>query len=176
HMRLARPALWFVFMTCPLGSAEISLADFPLTRVVELKGATFHVQGVDIDSTRVWVTSVDAQSRTGYLQEFSLTTGELLRKTGIGDGVRFHPGGISADSTSLWIPIAEYRRDTSSAIDWLDPADFHLIRRVEAGKTDRGEPYTREGMAIGTEELLLLPEDAPSRLFIFHLPPSLKTR
>src|SRR5439155_19214831 len=166
-----------------------------------------------------------------YLQEFSLSTGELMRKIQLGDGVRYHPGGISADASSLWIPVAEYRRDSSSvierrnkgtleveyrftvsdhigcvaltpefviggnwdsrlfyvwdhqgrlirtvpnktpnayqdikfvdgrlvasgllpgrsgAIDWLDLADFKLVQRVIAGKTDRGEPFTRVGMA-----------------------------
>jgi hypothetical protein len=36
----------------------------------------------------------------------------------------------------------------------------------------RGEPFTREGMAINGEQLLLLPEDAPSRLFIFRWRPN----
>jgi hypothetical protein len=231
-----------------------ALADFPLERVLPLKANTHHVQGIDFDSRRIWVSSVDAPNRTGYLQEFSLATGDLLREIKLGDGVRFHPGGISADSASLWIPVAEYRRDSSSvierrnketlelefrfsvsdhigcvavtpelviggnwdsrtfyvwdhkgtlirkhpnptpnayqdikylshrlvasgllpgrvgAIDWLDPADFKLLQRVNAGQTDRGEPYTREAMAIGGGRLFLLPEDAPSRLFVFRLP------
>ena len=252
-MRFARAAFWLALTIALLSSAEMSLSELPLVRVLDLKAATHHVQGVDFDAERVWVTSVDAERRAGYLQEFSLATGELLRKTELSDGVRYHPGGISADATSLWIPIAEYRRDSSSvierrkkstlevefrftvsdhigcvavtpefliggnwdsrlfyiwnhqgslirkipnptanayqdikfvskqivasgllpgrigAIDWLAPTDFQLIRRVKAGQTDRGEPFTREGMAIGGEQLLLLPEDGPSRLFIFRL-------
>src|SRR5262249_58005720 len=59
--------------------------------------------------------------------------------------------------------------DRSGAIDWLDLPSFHLKRRIRMGKTDRGEPFTREGMAIRGSELLLLPEDGPSRLFVFRL-------
>src|SRR5215831_6353637 len=59
--------------------------------------------------------------------------------------------------------------DRSGAIDWLELPSFHLKRRIRMGKTDRGEPFTREGMAIRGSELLLLPEDGPSRLFVFRL-------
>jgi hypothetical protein len=58
--------------------------------------------------------------------------------------------------------------DAGGAIDWLDFPDFHLARRVSAGKNDRGVPYTREGMSLRANRLLLLPEDGPSRLFIFE--------
>ncbi len=233
-----------------------SLADLKLERVLELKGATFHVQGVDIDEQRVWVTSVDTTDRKGYLHEFSLKSGELLRQVEVTDGLRFHPGGISSDRTSLWIPVAEYRPtstslierrskrtlqlesqfqvsdhigciavtrkllvggnwdsrdfyiwdrkgnlkrkvrigsgnayqdikfysgilvasgllgDRSGAVDWLAPSSFRVLRRLAAGNTDRGAPYTREGMAVGRQQLLFVPEDYPSRLFVFKLTPA----
>src|SRR5207248_2535175 len=49
--------------------------------------------------------------------------------------------------------------DRSGAIDWIDLATLKPVRRVIAGKTSRGDPFTREGMAIVGEELMLLPED-----------------
>lgn len=55
------------------------------------------------------------------------------------------------------------------AIDWMEFPSLRLERRIKAGRTDRGEPFTREGMAIYGSELLLLPEDAPSRLFVYRL-------
>jgi len=232
-----------------------STAALKLERVLELKGDTYHVQGVDFDGQRVWVTSVDTPNRKGYLHEFSLKSGDLLRQVEVTDGVRFHPGGISSDRTSLWIPVAEYRRnstsviqrrnkrtlqiesqfpvsdhigciavtskllvggnwdsrdfyiwdqmgnfqrkvssesnnayqdikfssgalvasgllaDRSGAVDWLDPASFHVLRRLAVGNTDRGAPYTREAMAVGPRQLLFVPEDHPSRLFVFRLTP-----
>ena len=60
--------------------------------------------------------------------------------------------------------------DKSGAIDWLDYPSLKLIRRIPAGRTDRGVLYTNEGMAIHGKQLLLLPEDSSSRLFEFRLP------
>jgi hypothetical protein len=57
----------------------------------------------------------------------------------------------------------------AGAIDWLDYPSMRLVRRISAGKTDRGAAYTREGMAIRGTQLFLLPEDGPSRLFEFRL-------
>jgi hypothetical protein len=234
-------------------AAGQSLDQLPLLRVIELKGRTFHVQGIEADDDRLWVTSVDRATESGYLHEFALPAGTLIREVKLQDGARYHPGGISGGGDSLWIPIAEYRANSTSmverrnkrtlavesrfqvndhigcvavhgdtivggnwdtrdlyywsfdgkllrkqanptgnafqdmkvadgmlagsglmagrngAIDWLDPVTLKLVRRITAGKTSRGEPYTREGMAIRGKELLLLPEDGPSRLFVFRL-------
>lgn len=58
--------------------------------------------------------------------------------------------------------------DKSGAIDWLEYPSLRPIRRLSAGRTDRGVAYTHEGMAIRGARLWLLPEDAPSRLFSFR--------
>jgi hypothetical protein len=60
--------------------------------------------------------------------------------------------------------------DRSGAIDWLEYPSLRLVRRMTAGPTSRGLPYTNEGMAVRGVRLLLLPEDSPSRLFEFRLP------
>jgi len=56
------------------------------------------------------------------------------------------------------------------SIDWLSPLTYTLRRRILAGETDRGVRFTNEGMAVGDGKLYLLPEDGPSRLFVFRLP------
>lgn len=229
------------------------LSDFKIVRVLALKAETRHVQGIDFNDRVLWVTSVDRADRKGWLQEFSLASGELTRQISIGEGERFHPGGMSADGESLWIPVAEYRPlsssviqkrskrtlklefqfevadhigciavtpefliggnwdskefyfwdrrgrlirkvasgtgngyqdmkfdgrqivasgilpDKTGGIDWLDFPSLRLARRVEAGNSDRGVLYTREGMAIRGNRLMLLPEDGASRLFVFDL-------
>lgn len=251
-MALGQPYIILALLPLCL-EAQQTLTDFKIARVLELKGPTHHVQGIDFDDRRLWVTSVDTQARKGWLHEFSLSTGELLRQIEISDGVRFHPGGITADGAWLWIPVAEYRPNSSSviqrrskrtletefqfdvpdhigciaatprsliggnwdakefylwdrrgklirkvvstthnayqdmkvdsgwivasgvlpdksgAIDWLDQHALSLTRRLTAGSNDRGVLYTREGMAIRGNQLMLLPEDGPSRLFIFDL-------
>jgi len=236
------PALW-----------AQSLDQLTLVRVVELKGDTHHAQGIEVEDGRLWVTSVDRAAQSGYLHEFSLTDGALLREVKLRDGPRYHPGGIAGTKDSLWIPIAEYRAhssaiverrnkrslaveqrfavddhigcvaidgatviggnwdarelyfwdtsgkllrkasnptgnafqdikvvggrlvgsgllaDRAGAIDWVALPGLEPLRRIAAGKTSRGDPYTREGMTIRGDELFLLPEDAPSRLFVFRL-------
>ena len=59
--------------------------------------------------------------------------------------------------------------DKTGAIDWLDFPSLRLAKRVKAGNNDRGVLYTREGMAIRGNQLMLLPEDGPSRVFVFDL-------
>ena len=219
--------------------------------VIPLHAELDHVQGIEVDDTRLWVTSVDRKAKKGWLHEFDLKTGTLKRKIELTRGEQYHPGGISGSEQSLWIPIAEYRRNstatvqevdketfklkrsfsvadhvgavavvngkvlaanwdarqiidlsngerkdnphstsyqdmkyvggvlvasglvkgTGGAIDFLDPKTLELKKRIEvSGKTDRGVVYTHEGMAIRGKKLYLLPEDGPSRLFIFDLP------
>lgn len=231
----------------------LALSDLPLVKTLELKGTTHHVQGIDLDDTRLWVTSVDREGRKGYLHEFALPAGELKRTVEVGIGERFHPGGMARDGESLWIPVAEYKRESAAtiqkrnartleleaqfevtdhigciaagpdflvggnwdsrtfyvwdksgkllrkvanptpngyqdlkwvdgrivaggllpgkvgAIDWLEWPSLKLLRRIDAGKTSRGVPFTNEGMAARGDRLWLLPEDGPSRLFEFRL-------
>lgn len=233
-----------------------SLEELQQVRVVTLGTATHHVQGIDTDGDRLWVTSVDATAKKGHLQEFSLSTGALIRGVEVTDGDRFHPGGMASDATSLWLPVAEYRRNSTAviekrnkktlelefrievadhigcvavtkdeviggnwdsrvfyvwnhqgkllrkvdnptpngyqdlkfvgdrlvasgllpgqngAVDWLRYPSLELDRRMTVGKTDRGAAYTREGMTVFRDELMLLPEDGQSRLFVYRLTPA----
>jgi len=94
--------------------------------------------------------------------------GELLRtvanKTGNNyQDIKYVPPHLVASGT--------YSGGTGGAIDWLDFPGFQLARRLEAGKNDRGVPYTREGMSLRDNRILLLPEDGPSRLFVFERVP-----
>jgi hypothetical protein len=59
------------------------------------------------------------------------------------------------------------------AIDWLELPSTRLLRRLSVPNTERGDPFTREGMTIFNGTLWLLPEDDPSRLYVFNLDPSL---
>jgi hypothetical protein len=98
-----------------LGASLASAAD-PV-KITELSGDSYHVQGIDTDGKRLWVTSVDKDRHKGYLLEFSLDTGKRLRTVEVTDGIRYHPGGFSADGDSLWLPVAEYRRASSAVIE-----------------------------------------------------------
>ncbi|MEN6602154.1 MAG: hypothetical protein ABFD86_07035, partial [Bryobacteraceae bacterium] len=74
--------------------------------------------------------------------------------------LKFHSGHLVGDGL---LP------GRAGAIDWMEIPSLRLICRLKAGRTDRNVPYTQEGMAVAGNELLLLPEDGPSRLFVFRL-------
>jgi len=57
------------------------------------------------------------------------------------------------------------------AVDWLEFPSMRLHHQILVPNTDRGEPFTREGMTIFQDRLWLLPEDGPSRLFVFAIKP-----
>jgi hypothetical protein len=59
---------------------------------------------------------------------------------------------------------------SSGAVDWYAWPSMKLVRSVRSGATDRGRPYTGEAMALNGNDLYLVPEDGPSRLFHFVLP------
>jgi hypothetical protein len=109
----------------------LALSDLPLVRTLELKGTTHHVQGIDFDETRLWVTSVDREAKKGYLHEFDLRSGEMRRTVEVGKGERFHPGGMARDGGSLWIPAAEYRRDSSATIEKRNAKTLELEMQFE---------------------------------------------
>lgn len=234
-------------------SGQAALESLELLDTVALAGETHHVQGIEIEGSRLWLTSVDRQAKRGLLFLYKLPEGELLRSAEIQQGARYHPGGISADGNSLWVPVAEYVRNSttvvqrrnkqtleleaefevadhigavavtpegllganwdgrdfyvwdkkgrqlrkfanpypvaiqdmkfvegrlvvgglvaerSGVVDWLEWPSLKLARRITTGHTDRRVAYTNEGMTIREGKLWLLPEDAPSRLFVFRL-------
>jgi hypothetical protein len=95
------------------------------------------------------------------------------RKDGTRIDVRDNPTGTRYQDMK-WVAGAlvgsGLRSRTEGAIDWLDPGDLRVVRRIVTGATDRGVLFTHEGMAIAQQTLYLLPEDDPSRLFQFKLP------
>jgi beta-lactamase class A len=232
--------------------AEITGEQKP-EKVVNLDAAIDHVQGIEVDGDRLWLSWVDRKARTGHLSMFDLRTGQLLRAVEVQKGDRYHPGGIAGDGKSIWVPVAEYRRDSSAviqrrnrdtlaleaefevmdhvgcvavrgdtilggnwdsrliyrwtkdgrqlavrpntartsyqdmklagesligsglrggegAVDWLHPSDLRLQRRIRVGKTNRGVALTHEGMAVANGRIYFVPEDGPSRLFVYPLP------
>lgn len=108
---------FLILAACGVISAQppVVLESSGATRVVALEGKTHHVQGIETDGERLWVTAVDRPTAKGFLYEYSLD-GKLLRSVEVQQGDRYHPGGIAADETSIWIPIAEYKASSSATI------------------------------------------------------------
>jgi len=239
-------------LTPPALQAQIDRIEHThLISVTNLDGVLYHVQGVDLDSDHLWVTSVDSETHKGYLHQFSRATSKLERQIEITDGPRFHPGGFSIHGDSIWVPVAEYAPHTSAvieeidrhtlaikqkfavadhlgcvavtqdnliagnwdsrqlhvfdlkgkqlrviqnpsnnhyqdikfdhgmlvasgtitrktgAVDWYEWPSMKLVRSLPFGVTDRGMPYTKEGMTVKGNDLYFLPEDRQGRLFHF---------
>ncbi len=57
----------------------------------------------------------------------------------------------------------------SGSLDWYEWPSMKLVRTIRSGATDRDQPYTGEGMALKGNDLYLVPEDGPSRIFHFVL-------
>lgn len=101
-----------------------------LAGVQSLHGTLYHVQGVDLDRDHIWISSVDAKSRRGYLHQFDRATGTLERQIELTDGPRFHPGGISIEGNSIWVPVAEYRPHSSAVLEEIDKRTLAVKRRI----------------------------------------------
>lgn len=59
------------------------------------------------------------------------------------------------------------RGSNDHSVVWLDPETLEVKRTLPVGLTDRGVPFTNEGLEFRNGKLYLLPEDEPSRLFVF---------
>lgn len=241
-----------LFIFCGL-LGHLSAEQLRLRDVIRLEGETYHVQGIDVRGSRLFVSSVDRQEKRGLLFEFHLPSGRRVRSIEIHRGALYHPGGLMMEGGSLWIAIAEYRphsqsviqrrhlktlsleasfpisdhigavavtpdhviganwdahelyvwrrtgqllrripnptgiafqdlkfvrgqligsgvRNGAAVIAWMRWPSLELVREIHPGRTDRGVAFTQEGMALAKRRLWLLPEDTPSRLFVFDLP------
>ena len=101
-----------------------------LLGALDLEGELFHVQGVDLDSRHIWVTSVDRENRKGYLHEFDRATGRFLRRLELTDGDRYHPGGISLYGRSIWVPVAELKPNSSAVLEEIDTDTLRIRRKI----------------------------------------------
>ena len=110
----------------PTGALEAAR----LVDAMPLEGKLFHVQGLALNSTRIWVTSVDRWEKRGYIHEFERATGRLLRQRELTDGARYHPGGIALAHGVIWVPVAEMRPDSSSMLVQLDVQSLEPRRTI----------------------------------------------
>ena len=101
-----------------------------LMGALKLDGKLFHVQGVAIDDSHIWVTSVDKANHRGFLHQFDRQTGKFERRVELTDGPRYHPGGISISGRSIWVPVAEMKRNSSAVLDEIDVNTLKVERRI----------------------------------------------
>lgn len=89
-----------------------------------LEGDLHHPQGLAPRSPRSdgwWVTTVDPQTRRGFVLGFD-ATGRRTDTIEVTDGARIHPGGCGPDAQGrLWVPVAEYRPGGSTRVVTVAP-------------------------------------------------------
>lgn len=122
----------YIFSLIQLLSSDPSVAtssaieSMPRVGVVTLSERLEHVQGIDVDDTHLWVSSVDRATKKGWLRRFELRTGRLLNKVAVEEGERYHPGGIVLDGGSIWVPVAEYKASSSTTVQRRDKVTLAL--------------------------------------------------
>lgn len=102
-----------------------------LVGALQLDGELFHVQGLELERTRIWVTSVDEATRKAWLHAFDRRTGKFLRRIELTDGARYHPGGISISGRSIWVPVAEYRPQSTAILIEVDADSLKVRRKIQ---------------------------------------------
>jgi hypothetical protein len=121
-------------------------------RVIDLEGATHHVQGVAMVDGRFLVTSVERAAGRGWLMEFD-GAGKKLRAVEIQNGTMFHPGGFDVDESSVWIPVAEYRAKSRSRIERRSLEKLELVSSFDV-------PDHIGALALGSDRMYLANWDA----------------
>jgi len=109
----------------------VRLAALALLGITVLEGPSYHVQGIDVEGTTLWVSAVDREGRRGLVSRLDAVTGKRQHSVEVHDGARYHPGGLEIDGDDLWVPVAEYRRASSAWIQRRDKATLALVSQFE---------------------------------------------
>ncbi len=120
-------------MTCGLIAVALAVAQLRLPlpeQTIPLQAELDHVQGIDTDGEKLWVSEVQRKQKRGRLHEFELTSGKILRTVDLTRGAQYHPGGIAADETSIWVPVAEYRPKSTSTVLRLSKESLAVIESI----------------------------------------------
>jgi hypothetical protein len=172
-----------------------------LREVEVQQGAMIHPGGFDMDEDSLWIPVAEYnRNGKSVIQRRSKQTLALLASFPVpdhigcltlGSGV-IYGGNWDTRTIYEWTPEGKQlraRKNPNAAhyqdiklrygaliasgglIHWLDPETLLPLRTLTTGKTDRGVSFANEGMDIRDGRLYLLPEDAPSRLFVFEIEP-----
>lgn len=120
-----------LFALALLAPAQSLDTHWRLHATVAIQPDLHHVQGIDVEGNTLWISSVDAKARKGYLSILDLPSGRLVQQIEVQQGARIHPGGITLDGDSIWIPVAEYDRDGPTTIERRNKRTLALISSFE---------------------------------------------
>lgn len=120
-----------------------------------------HIGCIAVSKNRLYGGNWDSRQ----IYEWTLNGRELARANRVSD--------VSYQDIKLRHGVlvgSGIRANGTGAVDFLDLRTLTAKRTVEFSKTDRGVLYTHEGMDFDDKRFYMLPEDGPSRLFVFQLP------
>ncbi len=121
-----------------------------------------HIGALALSPDALYLANWDARIFYRYTH-----TGKLLSKspnpnsTSYQD-IKFRQGAIIASGLHP-------KPTPGGAVEFLNPSTYAPTRTLEFQLTDRGIAFTHEGMDLANHRLYFLPEDSPSRLFVFSL-------
>lgn len=121
-----------------------------------------HIGAVALGTDRLYLVNWDARQ----FYEYSLD-GKLLRVRDNPAGHRFQDLKYRYGTLIGSAPSREGR--SGGAVVWMDPETLAVIEVRQVGRTDRGVSLVNEGLDIRDGRAYLLPEDTPSRVFVFDL-------
>ncbi len=81
---------------------------------------THHVQGLAIDSKRVYVSSVERATSLGWLFVLNRASLTIESTHRLALASQFHPGGMQLRDGRLYLPLAEYRPLSSASLLIID--------------------------------------------------------
>jgi len=122
-----------------------------------------HIGAVAVGSDRLYLANWDA--RTIYEYSFD---GKLIRARANATAHRFQDLKMRYGVLVGSAPAGNGKKG-GGAVVWMDPETLAVtgVRRV--GRTDRGVPLVQEGLELRDGRVYLLPEDTPSRVFVYGL-------
>ncbi len=127
-----------------IGVENASLAD-----VRALDGTLYHVQGIDLDSEHIWVTSVDATNHKGYLHQFNRQPSLLQPNTA---ETATTIGGKEYDQLPL---VQQGRIRSPAAFVYLAPSVQGNIRLSGTENTSATNEIQVNGSQTQVTEILL---------------------
>lgn len=119
-----------------------------------------HVGAVAVASGRLYMANWDARKIYEYTPDGKQLRARRNPAAWRYQDMKFRYGSIVAAAVAP-------RPGTEHSVVWIDPETLEPLRTVRAGVTDRNVPFTNEGLDSRDGTLYLLPEDSPSRLYVF---------
>ncbi|MBX7165239.1 MAG: hypothetical protein K1X74_02705 [Pirellulales bacterium] len=113
---------------------EVPTLEIAHDDVWHIEHSTHHVQGLCLDDTWAWISSVSRTDKRGFVFRVRRADGQVAVTRELVSGAQIHPGGMQRRDGRLWVPLAEYRPRSTSTVLALDA--MSLETRSQFGVAD----------------------------------------